>query len=110
MRCEKKISRTVFDIFKEYSCKGCKYNVFIDEIKIGYKSIYVYYRGSCKMKYEKSLMIKRTKLLFKDIIVDSFNRNSNNIFLWLNVNDDLSKYYDDLEGFMSCGYNIHIIV
>ena len=110
MWCEKKRIRTIFDMFKEYTCEGCKFNTYIDRIKIGRSLINIYYRGSCKLKYEKSIMIKRTKLLFKDITMDSLNKRSNNIFLWFDINDNLSNYYEDLEGFINSGYNIHIIV
>jgi len=110
MNCNRKERRTVFELFKEYTCEDCKEHVSEECIKIGTNEIKIYYMGSCMKNYNRSVRIRKAKLLFKDIIIDSMNPNSKNLFLWLNPYDDLSKYYTDFEGMMNCGYHIYIIV
>lgn len=108
--CPKKEKRNIYNIFKEYSCYECKYRTRDEIIKIGYKTIHIYYLSKCDINYYKGLDIRRSKILFKDIILDSFNKDSNNIFLWLDNEDDFSNYFDLFNALIIADYNIHIII
>ncbi len=112
MYCAKKEKRNLFGILKEYDCRNCPYFLNDEEIKIGYKSIKIYYLvNECIYNKKEIIYNKKSKLIFKDIYIDqTINRNDNNIFLWLDKNDKLNRYYDIFNYFLNNNYNIFIII
>ena len=112
MKCIKKERRSFENIFKEYDCKDCIHYLNDEEIKIGYKSIHIFYlQNGCKYNKKEIIYNKKSKLIFKDIYIDMYiNKNDNNIFLWLDSKDSLNRYYEEFNYFLNNNYNIYIII
>ncbi|MBO7078531.1 MAG: hypothetical protein J6W64_01815 [Bacilli bacterium] len=110
--CIKKSKRGIDNLFINFDCKKCPNYLNDEVIKIGNKSIYIYYLEN-RCKYNKSSIIynKKSKLIFKDIYIDQvINQNYKNIFLWLDKKDTLNRYYDYFNSLMEDGYHIYIII
>lgn len=110
--CKKKERRSLINLFKVFDCDNCKYLLEDEIIKIGYQIIQVYYLKQMCIFDNKDIFYKdseRIRIIFKEIIF-SVIKKEKNIFLWLEVDDDLSRYYDEMEYFLNNGYNIIIII
>lgn len=109
--CAKKEKRTLFDLFKIYTCDNCKYLLEDENIKIGYNNIRIYYlENVCRLEEEKFYYknTKRIKLIFKDIMISKL-LSDKNIVLWLDRDDDLSSYYIEFDYYLNKDYKIIII-
>ena len=113
MYCVKRNRRTFLNFFEVYDCFNCPNYLEDEVIKIGLKSIKIYYLvNGCKFNnYNVIGNNSKTKILFKDIYIDLIkNPRGKNIFLWLNKNDNLSNYYSDINFLLNNELNVYIII
>ncbi len=113
MYCKKRERRDIFNIFSDLSCKDCKYLMSDEEIKIGLKSIHIYYLlNICKyIRMDVCYSTPKSRLIFKDIYVDYLSKpDSRNIFMWLDSYDTFYKYYDVFSLLLDDDYEIYIII
>ena len=112
MYCVKRKRREIDDLLNLIDCGNCKYFLNDEEIKIGNKSIKIFYLiNECIYNKKEIIYNKKSRLIFKDIYIDQkINRNDNNIFLWLDKRDTFNKYYDIFNCYLNEGYNIYIII
>ena len=112
MYCVKRKRREIDDLLNLIDCGNCKYFLNDEEIKIGNKSIKIFYLiNECIYNKKEIIYNKKSRLIFKDIYIDqTIKGNDHNIFLWLDKNDKLNRYYDIFNYFLNNNYNIFIII
>jgi len=113
MNCNKRNRRGLNTIFEYYDCDNCKYHLEDESIVIGNDEIRIYYMSNdCILDKDKKFINNaKGRVLIKDIISDGIkNKDSKNIFLWLDRRDDLHLYYDIFTYFIDNNYHIFIVI
>ena len=112
MYCVKKEKRNLDNLLKNFECSNCPYFLNDEEIKIGNKSIKIYYLiNECIYNKKEIIYNKKSRLIFKDIYIDQvINKNDKNIFLWLDKKDTFYRYYNIFNHLLNEGYNLFIII
>ena len=119
IKCKEK--RSLFNLFKVYSCEQCKYNYEDETINIGGNIVNLYYlKHNCFFDILDDYYIannKNLKVFLKDMIKISNNINqnyinhSNDIVVWIRREDfvrinEMKIIYD----LLSFENNLHILV
>lgn len=93
------------------NCDNCNKYLEDEVIKIGLDEIKIYYLINTCMYYSTKIINAnhKARLLFKDMIIDSYDEYSTNIFLFLDKNDNFEMYYDDFERLINNKFHIYII-
>jgi len=108
MFCNKKKSRSIFELFKFFTCQGCKSLQLDETFVIGTNAIYIYYINGCgAIDIDDDLVHINVKL--KLLLRDFCYYQDNNIFLWIDNVDSIDQHDIDLSLLFAFSKHVHIL-
>ena len=108
MYCIKEEKRSIFSLFKIYSCQKCNYHQIDESFVIGTTVINIYCINQCyKSQINNDFVISsyKLKLLLRDFCI----YRNDYILLWIDYIEPLEKYELCFELLFKMNMNIHII-
>lgn len=112
MKCKEK--RSLFDLFKVFTCNECTYNVKDEELTIGGNIVNIYYLDhNCLDDKLDDLYIannKKLKIFLKDLIYCAYNKRDD-IIIWINREENkLLENMKIIYNLLTFENDLHILV